>query len=272
MIERVFRSNFYKKIAAQFHESQIKINCENEPEITYDLKDIIVESLTNDYNIDNKLINVVGMKFWNINERIIDLECGNVNSYFSLKQDFSNIFEILDKFNTLIKLLPRSFEWSTLIFKVDRMLNYIEYCELNSVKYAYVHTRNDFKDFNTLEKYDFIIMKKATQGSSGKIVFDGESLETDSYIIEFIKEPTFDKFIINLDNKIDNVIFGISYDLYPIELISHYMPRSGKYIIYFGPSKVEHFSFLRLLSDASWLNIYDKNYTETELLIKMYNI
>ena len=272
MFEANHKSLLYKKIILQSPESRIRINCRSKPEFLYDMKDVVVCSLTDDYNINNNFIDVVEMKHCNNGEKLINLESGSVNSYFTLKPDFSNIFEISDKFNALVESLSKSFEWKQLYLETDCVLNYIKYYERDSSKFVGVYVNGNFKDFDDLEKYDFIVTEKINPSSSGKIMFDGEFLEMDNYIIKFIKKPTFDKFIVDLDNRINDIIFEIPYEHYILKLITHYMQKNCKYNIYFRPSKIEHFLYLKLLNDINWLGNRNDIYTEADILTKMYNI
>ena len=272
MLSKSFKSRFYKKIMVQTPVNCIKINCRNKPDFQYYLKDTIVNSLTDHYDIEDYFINVASMSHCNNNEKFIDIKCGNESPCFTLKQDFSNILEILNRFNVLVESLYKSFEWKYLQFEIDYRLNHIRCCEHDSSKYVYAYVRSDFVDFDILEKYDFIVIDKPNPSSNNKITFDGRTLEMDKYIIKFINKPGFDKFTINLDSKISNITFDVPYGYYMTEPISHQEPKNNKYDIYFTPNKIEHFSFLRLLNDVSWFKDGFNTYAENDILSRVYDV
>jgi len=236
------------------------------------MKDVNVLLPTSDYDANSNFIGVASMKFWNNRKKIMNLKCSNKNSYFNLRSDFSNVLELLGKFSTLINSMSKSFEWKHLFFETNCVLNYVEYYKRSSPKFVYVYARDDFENFDVLEKYDFIIIEKTKPSSNNRITFDGELLETDEYIIKFISRPKFSKFDVNLDNKINNITFEVPYDFYTSKLISRYIHGNSKYDIYFKPTNIEFFLYLKALNDISWFDKGISSYTETDLLTKMYNI
>jgi len=271
MIEKVFKSGFYEKIMIKSNESCVGINCESKPKFLYDMKNIGVRPLIYDYDIKNSFINVTCMKHENIDGKFINLDLCVKNSYFTLRQDFSNIIEILSKFDKLLETMSKSFEWWCLSVEIGCKLNYIRFTEFNSEKFIYVHLRRDFEDFNVLEKYDFIVTEKTSQDSDNKITYNGELLETDKYIVEFVNRPIFNKFTINLDDRINNLIFSTPYDYYKSEFTSRYDTEKNKYNIHFRPSGIESFLYLKLLKNVNWVDEGFNNYSETDVLAKTYN-
>jgi len=168
--------------------------------------------------------------------------------------------------------MSKFFEWKHLFFEIDYTLNYIKYDERNFPKLVYIYVRSDFEDFDILEKYDFIISEKTSRRSNNKITFDGETLESDKYIIRFINKPRFNKFTVDLDVKINSISFEIPRSYHTSELISRYIPKSRKYNIQFRPANIEFFLYLKALNNVGWFDKGVNIYTETDLLTKMYNI
>jgi len=271
MFETNHKSLFYRKIMVKSDKSCIRINCRSRPEFLYDMKNVGIYSSINDHNINKDFINVVNIRHWSDNEKHIVLGLGDKNSYFALKQDFSNIVEISNKFDALVESLSKSFEWNQLFLDIGYILNHIKCYERDSSKCIYIYVRSDFRDFDVIEKYDFIVTEKTSPDSNGMVTFNGESLETDKYIVKFISKPKLAKFDVYLDNKIKNLIFKVPCDYYDPKLISYRIPKNKEYDIYFEPKKIEHFIYLKLLNNISWLSNYN-NYTEADLLARMYNI
>ena len=271
MDERILRSNFYKKIAIHSNESRVGINCEDGFEFLYEMKDVAVQPLIDYHDINDDLLEVNGIKHESCGKKIIELHLSIKNSYFTLKEDFSNIIEISDKFNLLLEELSKSFEWQQLFFGINFKLNCIKLSEYKSQKIVTVYVKRFFEDFYNLEKYDLIVTEKTTKGSNNKIMFDGEILETDKHVIRFVNKPKFDKFTVNLDNRINELIFSIPSDQFMPEMMSHHVPENNKYNIYFDPSRVESFIYLNLLEDISWVDEGYNNYSETDILAKTYN-
>jgi len=271
MSEKRFKASIYKKIMVKSSGYCVKINCIDRPKFLYEIKDAKVLTSSGVYNIGNDFIYVDTMEHNNNEGKLIRIESGDRNSYFTLAPDFSNILEITGKFSTLIELMSRSFEWKHLILEPTCALNYIKCYERDLSKLVDVYVNKNFKDFDNLENYDFILTEKTNSDSSGQIIFDGEILETNNYIVKFIRRPTFDKFTVNLDSKINNVTFGVPYGYYYTpDIISRYILDNRKYDIHFKIIKMEHFLYLKLLNDVSWLDDCDEGYTENDILMKVY--
>jgi len=264
------KSNLYKKILIKTPRSSIKINCENNYDFLYEMKDVDVYSKIEYYDIKNSFIDIVGMRHQSDGVKFINIGCSDTSSCFTLKQDFSNILDILDRFNLLIKLLSESYRWKYLFLEVDSVLNYVKYCWSDSSEFIYIHTRKDFENFDNLQKYDFVITEKVAQNLSGKIKFDGELLETDRYNIRFMRRPAFDKFVINLDSRINSVLFEVPCVCHKSELISYFTHTDCRYDISFRPAKIEQFYYLKLLNNISWINKSINDYSESDILTKVY--
>jgi len=236
----------------------------------YEIEDVKIYTSLDVYDIDNDFIYVDTMKHNNNEGKSIKIRSGNRNSYFTLAPDFSNVLEIISKFSTLIELLSKSFEWKYLTLEPTCVLNYIKCYEYDSSKHVDVYVNKNFKDFDNLENYDFILTEKTNSDSSGQIIFDGEILETNNYIVKFIKRPTFDKFVVDVDNRVNDLRFMIPYGYYAPDIISRYILDNRKYDIRFKITKMAHFLYLKLLNDVSWLDDCDEGYTENDILMKMY--
>ena len=264
------KSNLYKKILIKSSGNCIRINCENEPEFLYEMKDVVVYSKIEYYDIKNSFIDIVSMSHHSNGVKFINIGCSDTSSCFTLRQDFSNILDILDRFNLLIKLLSKSFRWKHLFLEIDSVLNHVKYCRRDSLENIFLHIRRDFDDFNDLQKYDFVITEKVTQNLNGKIKFDGELLETDKYIIRFTCKPTFDKFVINLDSRISSVFFEVPGGYHEPELIQCFKCADYRYDISFKPIEIKQFYYLKLLNNVSWINSGVDKYTESDILTKVY--
>ena len=271
MNKRFFKSSFYKKIEVRSKESHIGINCRSKPDFLYDMKYASVRMLINWSDIKNEFINVTGIRHESPNEKFMDLNCSIKSSYFSLKEDFSNIVEISDKFDTLLEELFKSSEWQYLFFEISSKLNYIKFSVVDSQKVVRVYVRKDFENFDNLQKYDFTITEKTTRSSDNKITFDGELLETDGYIVRFTEKPEFGKFIVNLDSRINRLIFSAPQEHYETEFMSLYKKEECKYDIYFEPSRVESFLYLNLLENISWVDSGFNSYTIEDIVAKKYD-
>ena len=216
-------------------------------------------------------VNIISIRHGNGEKNIISTELSRESSAFTLGPDFVNLSEISNKFDMLVETLARVYEWKYLFLETGSTLNYIKHCERDSLRYVYVYVRSDFEDFDILEKYDFIITEKVIQGSSGKIVFDGETLLMGKYTVRFISKPMFNKFEIDLDGMINDIDFEVPYKYQTAEVISHRIRGNRKYNVYFRPSKIRHFLFLKLLSNISWLDGGAGDYIEEDILTRIYN-
>ena len=271
MNKRFFKSSFYKKIFIKSSEDHIGINCRSKSDFLYDMKYASVRPLIYQHDIKNEFINVTGIRHESPDEKFMDLNCSIESSYFTLKEDFSNIIEISDKFDMLLEELSKFSEWQYLFFGVSSKLNYIKFGVVDSQKVVRVHVRKDFEDFDNLQKYDFTVTEKTTQGSDNKITFDGELLETDGYIVRFTEKPKFGKFIVNLDSRINRLILSAPQEHREIEFMSFYKEENNKYDIYFDPYRIESFLHLNLLENISWADSGFNSYTVEDIVAKKYD-
>jgi|GEM_PF-4554793 len=272
MSDKNLKSLFYKKIILQSPKDYIRINCRNKFEFKYNVT-VNIDSIINKYDIENDFINVVSMTYRGSSTKFMYLNNSDINSYFTLKSDFSNIFEFLDKFSTLAKSLSESHKLQQLNMHIKCGLNYIVRSKDWSKDFVYLYVDDNFKDFNDLERYDFEAIIDTYSEFGNKVIFDGEFLKTKNFVIKFMKKPDINKFEIEIDKKINDVQFMYSYNMIDKVLVTNYKSQNDKYNISINPKKLEHFSYLRILSDSSWCkNGYNVAYTENEILSRLYNI
>ena len=270
MFTKSYRSYSTLKVEVQQHKSQIKISGENEPGIM--LEYTFVNSSLSDQGADTEFINIVGIEYRSNGKRLIKLECSNESTCFTLEQDLSNIVEIIGRFDKLAEVLFEIYKWEYLFLDTDCIFNLVKYYESNSERFVRLNIKSDFEDFNTLEKYDFIIEEKPDIALDGKITFDGETLLMGKYTVRFISKPTFGRFAIDLDDRINSISFEVPQGFYITEFMSYYKRENDKYDIYVRPTRVEQISYLRLLNNVGWFDNNVSNYTEQDVLTKVYNI
>jgi len=273
MFRKNIKSHFYRKIFVGTPPDYIRMNCKNDFEFRYSMKDIGICSMVDKYDIGNSFIDVMGIKYENHNKKFIRLKQSDKSSYYTMKSDFSNILEISDKFNALVKLLSESFDLQSLYVSIENGLNYIIRTKDESKDCIFLYVNNNFKNFNILEEYDLEVVSGIYPEFDNKIVFDGEFIKTRNYIIRLMKKVNIDEFEIEIDKKINDVRLEYSYDMNGKIFITKYKQQVDKYDILFNPKKLEHFLYLKILNNSSWCkNGSDVYYSEDEVLSRLYDI
>ena len=270
---RYLKASKYKDIIIISKADNIYINRKKEPKFIYDIKDISVDLKIDENNIGNTFISICGMQGLLENDLYLILATTKTSSYFTIEQDGSNIPVLADKFRKLNKLLRESYRFGKLYFENSSCLNYIEYSADNNSYNINVGTRSDFKDFDVLEKYDLQVFKKDYPRFKGKIICDGKFIKTENSILKFNKELPIDKFAIDLNKEIN--IFEFSFDdeqLEEAEFTINYLTRKGKYRVYFIPSKIEDFKYLKLVDKIELSDVDHCDYTVSDILSYIYNI
>ena len=272
---KYYKSKIYEKIFVKSLENYMLINCRSKPKFEYDMRDIKIYSGYLGTNIVDNFISIYS--FGNHNKKskrvtTMELKCCDTDSYFVLKPDFSNLPVLCHKFNELIDHLGKSNSWENLSIQIEYGFNYVKYYGTSNLNKIHIRFRSDFESFNDLQKYDFEMIKWNYPEYIGRLEFDGESLRAQKYIIKFIQKPDIGKFNIKLDDRIGEINITDAYEGNKIIITIYYNEETGKYDIYFKPSNIKQFSYLRILGDISWHTGRHKDYVESDILTKIYGI
>ena len=275
MLKRYHKANKYQKIQINFGlHSSIYINCRTRPTFVYDLKDVKICTDFVRYNIEDRFIKVDSIVCYSgdIKSTLIELRTSKTNSYFTLKQDFSNINEIINKFNSLVRTSYETYEWQKLSIYTNKLFNYVIYFNDGSAKSMRLFIRNDFENFNIIDEYDFIITEDKYPEFNNKIILSGGYLKTKSFIAKFNKKFPTNEFTVDIGDEINNIklINPETFNNTILEIC--YLTDKQKYNINFRPKNINHFLYLKLLGNS---NIFEKSYaryTENDIITKMYDI
>jgi len=269
MLLENLKANKYQKIQINSKKDTIYINCDYEPLFTYNLMDIEIIMDIDYCDIEDKFINIKYINYMKEYFTRVILTVSNKESHFTLKQDFSNLPDIIHKFKKLIKSIDNVPKWNNLSLWSTKRPNYISY-SVGVPRGFYMHVKDNFDNFYDYNSYDFEFIEGRFPKFAGKIIYDGKYLMSKKFVIKFLKLPKFNKFSFKLDKKIGTIdLFGYNG---PGIIKFRYNVQEGKYDVYLKPEKLEHLLYLKALSDISWVDKNKNEYCEIDILNKIYDV
>ena len=269
MKHEYYKIDKYEKICLKSIGKNIYINSDVDPAIVYDMKDF---SIRNIYKVkDYNSIGIERIFYYKTpsiydDNNTINFVLDNINSYFTLNKDASNLPDIINKFKKFSETLFKQFQGSKRIkFTLESAINFISFYEYSDLLEIYI--RNDFCDFDKLNKYDFVIMEGHYNKYNQKLVFDGECLRSEHFILEFIKKPKIDNFTVFLYD-IKKVNIGFSNDDKIFSVYDYYDGVS----VHFRPKTIDDFKYLIYLNNPKWIKKVNTKYDKSDIISEMYNI
>ena len=272
MTTKFFKFKKYQKLQINSPGKKIYINCRKRPALVFNLKnDIDIEYLNNFYK--NDFIKIAYMSCSSKNSPpSVRLKNDSNNSYFAIKSDFSNFANIVDKFHKFVNTNLGCFKFNYVNIETSSKINCIVWDLTTRSSTIDLHVRDDFEKFDNFYEYNYEIISGHFKEFSGKVIFDGESLKTQNFIVKFIKKPPFDKFEVNLDKRISGLGFDICHKEGEDYVISaNYNVFHDFYGIRITLDNINNFLYFKLLNDISWITKEITYYRKSDVVSKMYD-
>ena len=269
------KANKYQKIQIDTGMyNSIYINCRTRPSFVYDLRDVKICTDFVRYNIEDRFMKVHSIICYSeeVESPGIELRASKINSYFTLKEDFSNINEIINKFDSLIETSYKTHEWHSLSLYTNKLFNCIAYSDNGLTKNMWISIRNNFDNFNIIDEYDFIITEGEYPEFNNKIILSGGYLKTKSFIAKLNKKLSINELTVDIGDEINNIKLVDSEIFDDTILEVCYLVEKQKYNINFMPRNINQFSYLKLLNNNSIFKKSYARYTENDIIAKMYDI
>jgi len=275
MLVKHFKADKYRKIRINSFDKIININCRTKPKFLHDLKNFKIHTEYIERNIMNNFINICSLRYFKNKTKSteIDIVDRGFETCFTLKPDFSNFLDIVNRFRKFIDTNFNHLKWYYTSIENEYKTNcIIRYLNEFSNKID-VCIRDDFEEFDNYGKYNYEIISGYFPEFNNKVIFDGKLLRTVNFIIKFIKKPPFDKFIVNLDKRIYKLGFITAHsNSEGCVLSSFYDKHKNFYSIYIALDKVENFLYFKILNNIDWLSKEITYYQENDILNKIYDV
>ena len=273
MTTKFFEFNKYPKMQINSPDKKININCMENPALVFNSKSEIDIEHLNDYYKDS-FIRIAYMCYPGKNG-VPSVKLGNDynnNSYFVIKPDFSNFNDIVNKFHKFINTDLNCFKFDYVNIRTHSAVNCIFWDLTVHSSTISLYVKEDFENFDNFHEYDYEFISWHFKEFSGKVIFDGESLNTPYFIVKFIKKPPFDKFEVNLDKRIRSLDFDIGHSEGEDYVISaFYNDFDDFYSIHITLDNINNFLYFKLLNDISWITKETLYYRKSDVASMLYD-
>jgi len=265
-MKQFIKGTKYRKIQVNSANVKLCINCRGNPEFLYNLRDACI-NVNSTSDIDGGDLKIVSIR---LDEQIKDvcivniLRCGRYG--IILNSEFSNLYESYDKPRKFLEHIIAEWKVNDCMLDVRAQFNYFTvFTNDKGYSRADFYVQDNFKDFDVIEKYDFEFIVDVFNECDGKLIFDGESLKAENFLIKFKNKPKVKPFEVELDDIVDHVSCSFAkennYNIFSIKRLNN-----GKLQVLFEPKEISDIVYLRALSDISKLPVGEKIITKSRLV------
>jgi len=263
------KSNKYEKVSVN---STMYINCRSRPIYSYNLKGIeLWYNKKYDIGDDNLCITKFSTGAHPGDTRRLDID--HENKGIVLLPDFSNIYYVYERIEMFLMNIFVTLKIRYGEFNPCSMFNYWSLSEANKYDSGgiSVYVKSDFEDIENLDMYDFEY-KRNDQGDERRIIFDGDTFKSNNFLLRFIRKPKIKTFDIELDSRINYVLYEFYYSSNSEIFFFLKNEEKGNYNLHFAPKTLEDFNFLRLLSNIDWKSDREICYKREDIIQLIYNV
>ena len=263
----------YRKIQVNSANTKLYINCIRDPEFLYNFDDTKLDIYCN-MNIRQKELKVTKISMNKLTKNICTTHITDFGEQgIILNPEFSNLYDSYIMPSSFMRYIIDEWKVEDCVIDVCSQFNYFAFF-VNNDGYSRADfcITGNFVDFANLQKYDFEFTSKIFNEYSGKLIFDGESLRSEYFIIRFIKKPKVEPFEIKLDNIINNINCSFLKDNDDNIIWINPLNYDGKLSIDFRPKELDDIVYLRLLSDLSKFDADKHGFDRHSLIKVLYNI